>query len=181
MRFFQTQSKKAQHRSSGGYSLVETVVYVGLFITLSTVLVGSLLGMFRAYTALRVNDDLLDSAHVSIERMSREIRNAVSIDTGGSTLGTTGGVLKLNTLDSLGAPKTVEFSAASSALQMLDSTDGTPRTLTGSKVTISSLVFRNVTTSIGSAVRLEVTFRSERTPAHRTVSMTDTIVLRGSY
>ncbi len=67
-------------RRSGGFSLIETIVYIALFVLISTVLVGTLFGLLRAYTDLRVNDDLLDSAHVSMERMMREIRDAASID-----------------------------------------------------------------------------------------------------
>lgn len=166
---------------SGGYSLIETVMYIALFVLLASVLVGTLFGMTSAYREIRVNDDLLDSSSVAMERMTREIRDAVSIDTGASTFGATPGTLTLNSLDGSGAPKTVEFNVAGSgALDILDSTDGTARDLTGGHVVVTSLVFRNVTTAIGSAVKVEATFQSVRAPG-QTVTESGTAMLRGSY
>lgn len=166
---------------SGGFSLIETVVYIALFVVISTVLVSTLFGMLKAYTQLRVNDDLLDSAHVSMEQMTREIRDAKDIDPA-SVFVTDPGSLTLDALDGGGLPKTVAFDVSSGgALQVLDSTDGTERVLTGSKVVVSSLIFRNVATVKGKAVKVEVTFRSLRSSYGQSVSLSDTVVLRGSY
>ena len=174
---FHTRSRSA----SGGYSLIETVVYVALFVLLAAVLVGTLYGMDSAYRQIRANDDLLDSAELSMGRMMLEIRSATGIDTGASTFGTSPGVLTLNSLDASGAPKTVKFDLSSGALEVLDSTVGTPADLTGGQVEVTSLVFRDIaTTATSSAVRVEATFTSLRAPA-TSVTETDTAVLRGSY
>lgn len=181
--YFSSHKKRVAsfHGKNSGYSLVETVLYMALFVTLSTVLISSLFGMTRAYTQARVNNDLLDSAHVSMERMTREIRGATSLDTGVSVFATNPGILKLNTTDASLTPKTVQFAVASGVLELTDSTDGTPTALTGSKISVDSLIFRNITTTEGSAVRIEMTLTSTRTPAHKTISLFDTVTLRGAY
>jgi type II secretory pathway pseudopilin PulG len=168
--------------AESGYSLVEVILYMTLFAMLSTVLIGSLFGMSRSYKSARVTNDLLDSSQVSIERMTREIRGAVSLDMTSSVFTSDPGVLKLNTTDSGGTPKTVQFNiSGANTLELTDSTDGTPRDLTGENVAVTSLVFRNITTTAGSAVRIEMTLESTRAPGGKTLSLTDTAALRGSY
>ena len=117
-----------------------------------------------------------------MERMTREIRDATGIDTGTSAFAASPGTLTLDAQDGSGAPKTVKFDVSSGgALEVLDSTDGTPHDLTGSKVVVSSLVFRDIATAAGSAVRVEITFRSLRSSTGQSVTLSDTAVLRGSY
>ncbi len=167
--------------TSGGYSLVEIIIYMALFVTLSTVLVGSLFGMTKTYKDARVTNDLVDSAHLSMDRMVQEIRNANGIDMTTSLFGTSPGVLKLDTTESDGTPKTVQFDLSGNALEITDSSDGAPSALTGSQVGVTSLVFRNIVTAHGSAVRIEISIASLRSGSGRSVTYTDTVALRGAY
>lgn len=166
---------------SKGFTIIEILLYCALFITVSTMLIGSLLGMMKGYNGTRIDNDLLDSGHVAMERMTREIRGAVSINTGSSTFASNPGVLLLNSLDSSGTAKTVRFGLSSGVLQITDSTDGTARDLTGSKVTVTSLIFRNVATTNDTAVRIEMTIQSNRSGTGKSISLYDTVVLRGGY
>lgn len=167
-----------------GFTLVETLIYVALFGMLSVFLIYSLTTMLKSYTEMRARHDVLNSARVVLERITREVRGADSIDTASSTLGSSPGVLKLNTTDSGGTAKTVQFSknGTSGLIEILDSADGTARVLSGSKVSVSSLVFRNITTSSGEAVRVELTLQQLRGGSSgSSYSFYDTIALRGSY
>lgn len=182
MWIFRKQRNKLSTPSiEGGYSFVEIIVYMMLFVTLSTLLISCLIGMTKSYRVMRSTNDLIDSAHVSMERVTREIRGATSIDLTTSVFSTNPGVLKLNTTDSLGASKTVEFDTAGGALEMIDSSYGAATNLTGESVAITSLVFRKITPAHGSAVKVEMTLHSLRSPIDRSISLTDTIELRGSY
>jgi hypothetical protein len=89
--------------------------------------------------------------------------------------------LKLNTTTSGGTAKTVQFSLSSGVLKLTDSTDGTARDITGSKISITSLIFREITTTNGSAVRIEITIQSTRSGSAKTITLYDTVALRGSY
>lgn len=160
-----------------GVTLVETVIYTALVASLSILLVSSLLILYRAFGETRGYSDLLESAQVSMERMTREIRGASSINTGSSTLGTTPGVLSLSTG---GTPATVSFSVSDGAI--IFSENGTSSgALTDPSVTVSSLVFRSITTTAGSAVRIEMTLLSERSRSGKTMTLYDTVTLRGDY
>lgn len=169
-------------QTQSGFTLLETLIYIALFALLSILLISSLVALLRSYTETRAQHDVLDSARISMERMTREIRGASSVDTAASTLGSSPGVLKLNTTDASGTAKTVQFSVSSNVLKLLDSVDGTTRDLTGSKVSITSLTFRNITTTAGSAVRVEMTIQEMRGGSSgRSFDFYDTVALRGSY
>ena len=170
---------KFRHAQSG-FTLVEVIIYAVLFAALSIVLINSLIVMLRAFNETRVNNDLMESAQTSIERMTREIRTADSIDTGVSVFASNPGTLKLNTTDASGTAKTVQFDRTSNAVRFTD--NGTVSgNLTGAQVSVTSLIFRNITTTEGSAVRIEMTLQSLRSSANRSVTIYDTVALRGSY
>ena len=167
-----------------GFTLVETLIYVALFGMLSIMLVSSLTAMLRSYTEMRARHDVLNSARVVLERVTREVRGADSVDVGSSTLGTSPGVLKLNTTDSGGTSKTVQFSknGTSGLIEILDSSDGTARVLSGTKATVTSLIFRKITTTSGEAVRVELVLTQARGGSSgSSFNFYDTIALRGSY
>ena len=166
--------------NQSGYSLVEAVIYTALVALLSVLLIGCLFIMYRSFKETRANRDLLDSAHTAMERMTREIHTAASVDSAASTLGTSPGVLRLNTTDSGGSAKTIQFGLSSGTIQMQDS-GSYYGDLTTNKVSISSLVFTEITTTSGTAVRVELSMQALRSPSNKSISLSDTIALRGSY
>jgi len=162
-----------------GYSPLEWIMYIALFAAISVFLINAILIMTRGYAQTRVNRELMESAQVSMERVTREIRTAESLDTGVSVFGSTPGTLRLNTTTSAGAAKTVQFALSSGGVVFTD--NGTlSGNLTGEKVSVTSLIFRNITTSSGAAVRVEMTLQSLR-PGAKTISVYDTVALRGAY
>ena len=179
--FYNRKLQRNTPTLEGGYSFVEIIVYMMLFVTLSTVLISCLIGMTKSYRVVRSTNDLIDGAHVSMERVTREIRGATSLDLTTSVFATDPGVLKLNTTNASGGAKTVQFDTTGSTLEMLDSEHGSAVNLTGESVAVTSLVFRKITPAHGSAVRIEMTLHSLRSPIDRSISLTDTVQLRGSY
>ncbi len=163
-------------KKESGFTLIESILYLSLFVLLSTVLIDSLIVMSKTYNDIRVSNDLLDSMSVPIERISREIRGAASINLSGSTFGVNPSTLSLN----VGTSTTESFSLLSGAIRFVD-TGGEINNLTSDKVSVDSLVFRNITTTLGHAVKIEITLHSTRFPNGRSVSVSDTIVMRQNY
>jgi len=107
-----------------------------------------------------------------MERMIREIRSAESIDPA-SIFGSHPGYLKLNTLDDLGNPTSIEFFLNGTSLMAKEGTSQ-PESLTASSTDVSNLVFRQISVSADSkAVRIELEISSEK--------FYDTAILRKSY
>ena len=163
--------------AEAGFSLIESIIYLALFVTLSAVIIDSLIVLSISYTEVRVNRDLVDSISVPIERMTREIRLSSSWVSGSSSVfGTNPGKLTLN----IGSSNTESFSLVSGAIQFVDSA-GNVNNITSSNVSVDSLIFRNISTAKGSAVKIEMVLHSLRVPLSRSVSISDTVVLRQSY
>lgn len=170
-------TKRARHiHTSRGFTLIEAILYLALFVALSTFLIDALLVMSKAYTEVRVNRDLLESAQVSMERMTREIRSS----SGASS--SDGSALTLNTTDEHGVATSVHFDLSDGAIHMGNADAGAGiGTLSNSHVQVESLVFRIIHTTSSEAVRIEMTLKSLRSATGKTISLTDTAVLRGSY
>jgi type II secretory pathway pseudopilin PulG len=169
-----------------GYALAETVVYLALFIILSIAVVNSLVTIIQIFTEIRSNRNLLDAGSGAMERMSREIRNATSVD-GNSSLDTSPGILILNTTTDDGTLKTTKFAtSASLGLELYESEGGgTPLTLTGDLmgqgITVSSLTFTKISTGKSTAVKIILTVENSQNSKKPKQTFNDTVVLRRSY
>lgn len=77
--------------ADGGFTLVEVLVAMTLFGVLSTVLLGFAVSTARVTEGIRARADVTEESRLAVERMSRELRQASSIDrvqlrgVGGST------------------------------------------------------------------------------------------------
>ena len=161
------------HRVARGYALVELLFYIILFSILSLLVIDSIITMARAFKETTIQTELAESSAV-MERISREIRGAYDIN----TIATSD--LKLNTKDDAGVNKTVEFLLSGSDVQLLENS-----VLTGNlntpNLTISDLIFTQVTTTAGKAIKVSFIVRSNNDVQSRPVDFYNTVVLRGSY
>lgn len=156
------------------------VIYVGVVAIISVLAMQSLFVMIRAFTNIRVMQDLNKSATTAIERMAFEIRSAYDVDTGNSTLGSSPGVLALLTKDSSGSNTTAGFSVVSDTLRVSEA-GSDAGALTAPNITVDSLIFNAITTTNSEAVRIQIQLSATRGNTTETKTFYDTIILRGSY
>ena len=109
-----------------------------------------------------------------MERMSREIRQAYSINSISSS------DLKLDTKDDAGANKTVEFLLSGNSLQLLENNVLTGN-LNSPNITVMALTFTQITTAKGQGVKIFLTVKSNNDASSRNQDFYDTVVLRGKY
>lgn len=163
-----------------GFSLVEMLIYIFILTIILAVVTNSIYSLSKSYRSIRSADTLESSAMSSLDRIVREIHDATSVDSTLSTLGTSPGVLMLNTTDDLGATTTVKFSVSSQAIRVAEAgVDVGP--LTDSSTRVTSLIFRLITTSQSKAVKVEMTIESGTSTSYKTKNFYSTAVLRGSY
>ncbi len=166
--------------SCAGFSLVETIIYIGLLILIIVAVVNMLIGMSKAYGFMRLSTQIQTSAIDSLDRVVREIRNAKSVDTAGSTLGTSPGVLTLNSTDDTGSAVTYQFLVSGGVLRIKQNgVDQGPLTLPN--VTVSNLVFQRMATGVSQAVKIEMTLVAGSGSMTRTAKFYGTAILRDSY
>jgi len=162
-----------------GLSAIEMIIYVAILSVLTTTVAYSIISMMTSYRELRIVKHIERSGILAMERMTREIREATSIDTGQSTLGSSPGVLQLNAGQG-GSSRVVKFFVEDGALKVSEN-DVTQGPLTAERATVTSLIFRQIITSNSDAVRIEMAVEASTTGFSRSYNFYDTIILRGSY
>ncbi len=167
------RKNKIKKETSGGYAIVELLFYISIFAIVSLVVIDAMVTMTRSFRETILQGEFVQSG-VIIERMGREIRQAVDISSISAT------DLKLDTLDDAGASKTEEFLLSGSNLQFFEN-----GVLTGNlntpNISITSLTFTQITTAKGSAVMISLGIKSKNDSLARIHNFYDTIVLRGNY
>lgn len=163
----------------GGFTIVETILYVSFVAVLSMIAIQSLFVVMNSFYKLRLTQNVTQSATAGLERVSREARNAYAIDAAQSTFGTSPGRLTLRTKDALGADTTIEFYVSGSELMFKEG--GVDR---GSFMTknakITNLVFRQIATPNSSGVKVEMTISDTRGALAKSAKFYNTVELRGS-
>ncbi len=160
--------------------MLEILIYTVILIILMMVVVNVIISMERTYRALSSQTALQSSALTALERMTREIRDSSSVDMGVSVLGSSPGVLQLNTTDDAGAAMTIQFFVSNQTVRIKENgVDSGP--LTASTVRVTNLMFRKITTAQSQAVKIDLTLESGTSTSYRQQKFYSTVVLRGSY
>ncbi|MDD4989392.1 MAG: hypothetical protein PHV42_03115 [Candidatus Pacebacteria bacterium] len=163
-----------------GATLVETLVYLFILVLLLMVVVDALLSFSHSFGLLQSGRDIENSAIDSFERITREIRDAKSVDISQSTFGTSPGQLLLNTTDASGNAETIQFFLSGQTLHVKE--NGTDSgALTRSSVRVTSLIFQHISTSTAEAVKISMTLESGSGASYKSANFYDSATLRGSY
>lgn len=168
--------KKFLLKNNKGFTLAEILVYIAIFTVISVAVINSYVVILSSFSSTRTARDLLESGNTAMERISREIRQAKSIDVTNSV----GTVFQMNSTDSSNNPEVVKFYVLSGALNLYYNNvlDGN---LLGQNISITSLVFRRITTTQGEAVKIEMTLQDLKSKTLRSENFYDTVILRGEY
>jgi type II secretory pathway pseudopilin PulG len=167
----------SKHSKNDGYSLVEMVIYISILTLIFVFAVNTLLSYSQSYrvlSALRVAEH---SGVDAMERITRDIRSATSVDSVNSTFGTSPGVLTL-VETTLGVSTTTKFYAQNGILKVdINGVYFGPLTLSNASTT--NLVFTLLDNTESVAVKVDVT--SQGTVGNITKSKTyhSTIIVGG--
>lgn len=166
---------KTTVKKNGGFSLVEVMVYIAVTVLVAGALVTTFISLDDVLFRNKTERELTHSASVSLERMTRAIRSADSVNTGLSTLGVSPGALALTE-----SGTTTEFYTSGSSLML--SVNGTELgPLTSDAVTVQSVVFNRYTGSTTEMVRVALTLSAVGKASSSTRTFYTSAVLRGSY
>ena len=167
-------------RQERAFSLVEIVVYIALFSILSVVVTRALISSAQTFNRLRIARDVNDSAINVMERLTREIRNAKSVDLSSSNFISSPSNVVLNTTDAAGAPMTVEFFVATSSIHVRENgVDKGP--LTSGKTSVDTFRLYLINNTNSSAIKIELFLFGRRGPIEKQEVYYDTVVLRDAY
>lgn len=161
------------NKTNKGYALLELLFYVAFFAVLILLVINAIITMTRSFRETTIQNEWIQNG-TSVERISREIRQAYGINS------ISANSLKLNTKDSGGANKIVEFLLSGTDIQFLEN-DILTGNLNTPNISISDLVFTQINTAKGVAVKVSLSFKSKNDVQNRVQTFYDSIVLRGSY
>lgn len=165
--------------SKRGFTLIETIVYVVFVAVLTVVAIQSLAVAMNSFYKIRLAQNVNQSATTGLERMSREIRNAYSIDTMQSSFGVNPGRLTLKTKNTDGTDTTIEFYVSGSQLMFKQGGVDMGSLMTKNAV-VSNLVFTQIANPNSSGVKIQITITDSRGVLREVASFYNTVVLRGS-
>lgn len=171
---------KKQNKNRG-YSIIEILVYLAIFTALSIVVINSFMVILFSFNTTNMNRALLESGTIAMERMSREIRQAESIEIGESSFVISPGVLQLKSTDiENGDPAIVRFETVNQALHLYKD-DNDMGNLLDQNISITNLIFRRISSTNSEAVKIEMTLLYDRGQMTKSANFYNTIVLRGGY
>lgn len=178
--FTPLHQKKERKFYSKGFSLLEIVIYVSLFSVIAAVSMSALFQTIKAFSDLRVSRNINDSSVSVMERLTRDIKSATTVDLANSTFGASPGRLTLSTVNASGTATTVEYYVATSSLRIKE--NGVDMgSLVSAKTQVSALVFYYINTGSSIGIKTELHLTSSRASVNDIDHFYDTSVLRGSY
>jgi type II secretory pathway pseudopilin PulG len=175
------KNKKTKYINSRGMTLVEALVYISLFAILLVGVINAVMMLTTSYKNVRLTRSIENTAISSIDRMVREIKSARSIDFGNSSFSSSPGSLSLNTIDDEENESNIRFFIQNYRLYIQESGVNLGP-LSPSGIAVSSLVFRNITSTSSSAIKIEMTLTGTSTnPESITKNFQTTAILKNDY
>ena len=160
--------------SCRGVSLLETVVYSAVFGFILLAVFGAVFSMLRASKTLAEERRVARSAHVALDRMMRDAREAEALG-GTSLLNTHPGKLAL-----VSGENTTEFYVESGALMAKRNTS-VEGALTTAGVTVSSFVVSDFSSGSSTAVRIELQLEAGTSTSFFSKRFFTSAVFRNAY
>jgi len=148
-----------------GYSLVEMIIYISLIVMIMTSVVGIVIAVMKSSKYVGALNEIENSAILSLNRISREIRIASS-----ATL--------LNSSNINFGTTTIYLNSNLGQIYIDDGSGQNP--LTSSKINVSRLLFTKITSTSSTAVRVEMTLNASSFDMFLSKDFNVTTVLRGT-
>lgn len=153
-----------------GYTILETVVYIGILAVVAVLALGAILSVYQNFAKTQVERKLASSGEVAMETMVKELRAATTTSPA-SAFGANPGALQLG-------PK--RFSLSSGILQIKDGAQN-PVNLTASDVAVQSLIFYKTGSDHSEIVKIEMELRAGSGKFLKTKNFYGGAVLRENY
>ncbi len=162
-----------------GFSLFEVLIYISILSIVLLIVINTTLMMVKAYSGMKVSQNINNSAVGVMERLSREIRWANNINEGNSVFGSDGGVLELSSVDDLDNPITTVFSIASGNLEIQQGV--IVGILNNSNVTVNKFYLNQIDTGISKMIKIELEIEGEWGDKQKTETFYNSVILREEY
>ncbi len=156
---------------------MEMVIYITVLSIVTVVIANTLVSFSRSYRDLLALQVVDHSGIDAMEKMTRDIRAATSIDIANSTFGSNPGVLTIvRTTNNIST--TTKFYIQNSILKA-DVNGSYFGPLSSSGATVTNLVFSKIDSAISKAIKIDMTVSATVGTATKTKSYHSTVILKG--
>lgn len=162
-------------RFTKGYSIIELLVYIALFVTISLVVMQSLLFILKTYATARAYRTLQQNGELVMERLTREIRQASSFAPAASVLASSPGTLALSGEEANATPYTASIGVSNGIVEFTKT--GVTGPLSSNEVIVNELIFWHIDTVTEDAMRVQLVLSTTRQPVV-TSTFNTTVILR---
>lgn len=140
-----------------GFSLVEIIIYFALLAIISTLVISSMISLFKNYNVVRANQDIEYNAISILDKLTRDARDARSINISDSSFSVAQGAVSLTIGSSTNdnASNTVKFYVNNGKVKyMKDGVDF--GNLSTNSVTVSNFKIYYINSSSTEAIKVEL-------------------------
>ncbi len=168
-------------KTTKGFTILEMVIYLAILTFVTFGIINTLLLASKTWLAIEANRIMNVSAQSTFEVMTREIRNALSIDTVQSVFASSSSQLVLNTQDLSYNPVAVKFAVQSGVLKIQRGSTAQYYPLTLSNASTTSFVLYRIVTPQTEGVKIDMTLQTGLRNVYRSQNFSTTVMLRGGY
>lgn len=133
------------NKQKSGFTLVEMIVYIGIFAVAMTALTIFVMFLLTTKNQTRVSRLTYEEARFILERVNNRIRYAPGIDSGNSVFNESPGTLVLKSPVSASNLTTIALDASGNIIEKVGDND--PTTLNSQDVEVTSLIFKQIISS----------------------------------
>lgn len=169
--------KKYSSQQNKGFTLFEMIIYIAVIGMMFAVTIHTIVSFTQSYRRLAVLRSLDRSAVTILERMTRDIRNANSVDAAQSVFVTNPGTLAV--VQTSGSNSTTTRYYTQSGQMLLDINGAYVGPLTLNSAQVNSLVFQQMT-GTSTVIRIDLTLQATSGGVTRTKPFHSTVILKGS-
>ena len=166
------------YKNKKGFSLIEMLVYVSVLTIIFLLVINTVLSFTSSYHRLAALRQLDRSGTDSLERLTRDIRNATSIDAANSVFGSASSTLQIIATQNSVSTTTKFYIPAGTLKLNVNSIVIGP--LTNSDVTVTNFNLTSLTSSNSSAVRIQMTLQATNGSVTVSKKYYSTVILKGS-
>ena len=138
-----------------GFSLIEMLIYVTLLSLLMGVIASTMFSITRSYKEASYSRVLESTGLHVMDRLTREIKNADSVDLVSSTFSSNPSRILLNGTDTTGVAYTTEFFVENSVLKIKENGVLSGQ-ITPDGVDVDSFVLRYIDTDTADGIKIEL-------------------------
>ncbi len=182
MRFLSNRTETViNSKGQKGFTLSEIVIYVGLLAIFTVAVMNVFISITKVYKNVQAIRKIENTALFAMDRMTREIKNATTIDSANTIWGTsTTATLSLNTTNASGTNEILRFYKSGTAMYM-NRNGSLVGPLSSTGVIVSNLKFEQISASSSQSVRITLTLETGTSTSYFNKTFYNTATLRGSY